>query len=231
MPSQVFASGLLDGQVVVVTGGGSGLGRATAVELAACGAQVVVAGRRQEPLDETAGLCEGGRCAGFVCDIREEDQVEAFVERVLSEHGRIDTVVNNADGQDMTSAEDITPTGFDTVQLLNVRGAWLMTHTVATKAMIPGERGGRVLNVTPHGGPPGMAHSSSARAALENLARVLSIEWARYGIKVNTLVGEPEERVWLVAYLASRAGDYCTGSVFTMDGGHVMAEEGGPKPT
>src|SRR5437773_7485250 len=98
MPSQVFAHGLLDAQVVVVTGGGSGLGRATAVELAACGAQVVIAGRRQEPLDETAGLCEGGRCEGFVCDIREEDQVEAFVDRVLSSHGRIDTLVNNAGG-------------------------------------------------------------------------------------------------------------------------------------
>jgi citronellol/citronellal dehydrogenase len=250
MPSQVFAHGLLDGQVVVVTGGGSGLGRATALELAACGAQVVVAGRRQEPLDETAALCEGGRCVGHVCDIREEEQVEAFVERVLSEHGQIDTLVNNAGGQYMTPAEDITPKGFDTVQRLNVRGTWLMTHTVATKAMIPGERGGKVLNVTlsPHHGLPGMAHSSSARAAVENLTRVLSIEWARFGIKVNALaaghfatealkkypkpvfegvartvplqrLGEPEEHAWLVAYLASRAGDYCTGAIFTMDGG------------
>src|SRR3954470_14889753 len=137
MPSQVFAQGLLDGQVVVVTGGGSGLGRATAVELAACGATVVVAGRRQEPLDETASLCEGGRCTGFTCDIREEDQVTAFVHRVLAEHGRIDTLVNNACVPYMTRAEDITPKGFDTVQRLNVRGTWLMTHEVATKAMIP----------------------------------------------------------------------------------------------
>src|SRR4051812_43135553 len=89
MPSQVFAQGLLDGQVVVVTGGGSGLGRATAVELAACGAHVVVADERQEPLDETAAMCEGGRCSAFVCDIREEEEVAAFVDRVLSDHGRI----------------------------------------------------------------------------------------------------------------------------------------------
>src|SRR4051795_8230872 len=98
MPSQVFAQGVLDGQVVVVPGGGSGLGRATAVELAACGATVVVAGRRKEPLDETASLCEDGRCDAVVCDIREEDQVDAMVGEVLERHGRIDTLVNNAGG-------------------------------------------------------------------------------------------------------------------------------------
>jgi citronellol/citronellal dehydrogenase len=254
MPSSVFAPGLLNGQVILVTGGGSGLGRATALELAACGAHVVVTGRRQEPLDETAGLCAAeapeGRCEAHVCDIREEEQVEGLVERVLADHGRIDTLVNNAGGQYMTPAEDITPKGFDTVQRLNVRGTWLMTHAVATKAMIPGEKGGKILNVTlsPHHGLPGMAHSSSARAAVENLTRVLSIEWARFGIKVNALaaghfatealkkypkpvyegvartvplqrLGEPEEHAWLVTYLASRAGDYCTGAIFTMDGG------------
>src|SRR3954464_2326986 len=112
MGSRIFADNVLDGQVILVTGGGSGLGRATAVELAACGASVVVAGRRQEPLDETVALCEGGRCSGFACDIREEEQVTEFVERVLSEHGRIDTLVNNAGGQYMTPAEDITPKGF-----------------------------------------------------------------------------------------------------------------------
>ena len=86
---------------MVVTGGGSGLGRATAVELAACGAQVVLAGRRQEPLDD-GRTPRGGRCEGSACDIREEEQVEAFVDRVLERHGRIDTLVNNAGGQYMT---------------------------------------------------------------------------------------------------------------------------------
>src|SRR4051794_10452950 len=114
LPPQSFAPGLLDGPGVGVTrggagagggpagggaGGGGGLGRATAVELAAGGATGVVAGRRQEPLDETAALCEGGRCSGFACDIREEEQVDAFVERVLADHGQIDTLVNNAGGQ------------------------------------------------------------------------------------------------------------------------------------
>jgi citronellol/citronellal dehydrogenase len=278
MPSQVFAQGLLDGQVVVVTGGGSGLGRATAVELAACGAQVVIAGRRQEPLDETASLCEDGRCEGFVCDIREEDQVEAFVDRVLSAHGRIDTLVNNAGGQYMTPAEDITAKGFDTVVRLNLTGTWLMTHAVATRSMIP-NAGGKIISVTlsPHNGLPGMAHSSAARAAVENLMRVLSIEWARFNIRTTAVasghfrtdalkkypqpvqdsvartvplqrLGEAEEQAWLVAYLASPAGDYYSGDVITIDGardnwfgpwpppgmtdegGKPLAEERRPKP-
>src|SRR3982751_4211489 len=188
MPSQVFAQGLLGGHVLVVTGGGSGLGRATAVELAACGAQVVTAGRRQEPLDETAALCEGGRCEGFVCDIREEDQVEGFVDRVLERHGRIDTLVNNAGGQYMTPAEDISPKGFNTVVQLTLGGTWLMTHAVATRAMIPAG-GGKIVNVTlsPHHGLPGMAHSSAARAAVENMSRVLSIEWARFQIRLTAV--------------------------------------------
>src|SRR4051812_43676701 len=107
MGSRIFADNVLDGQVILVTGGGSGLGRQTAIELAACGAHVVVAGRRREPLDETVALCEGDRCEAIVCDIREEDQVERLVGEVLDRHDRIDVLVNNAGGQYMTPAEDI----------------------------------------------------------------------------------------------------------------------------
>ena len=249
MPSTLFAPDVLAGQVALVTGGGSGLGRATAVELAACGAQVVVCGRRLEPLEETVALCEEGRCEARECDIREEDQVAAFVDGVLERHGRIDVLVNNAGGQYMTPAEDITPKGFRTVIRLNVEGTWLMTHAVATKAMIPAEKG-RIVNVTlsPHHGLPGMAHSSAARAAVENLTRVLSIEWARFGIKLTALaaghfatetlrtkypkqvvegvagtvplgrLGTEEEFAWMVAFLASPGGDYHSGSVITIDG-------------
>src|SRR5919199_2217724 len=248
MPSQVFAEGLLDGQVVVVTGGGSGLGRATAVELTACGATVVVAGRREEPLRETAALCDGDRCEPVVCDIREEDEVVALVDGVLERHGRLDTLVNNAGGQYMSPAEDLTPKGFETVVRLNLIGTWLMTHAAATRAMIPAG-GGKIVNVTlsPHHGLPGMTHSSAARAAVENLMRVLSIEWARFNIKTTAIasghfrtdalkkypqpvqdsvartvplqrLGEAEEQAWLVAYLASPAGDYYSGDVITIDG-------------
>src|SRR5436190_2295018 len=247
MPSRIFAPGLLSGHVIVLTGGGSGLGRATAQELSACGATVVIAGRRIGPLEETAALCEGP-CEPTVCDIREEDQVAALVDGVLARHGRIDTLVNNAGGQYMSPAEDISPKGFDTVVRLNLVGTWLMTHAVATKAMIP-QQGGKVISVmlSPHHGLPAMAHSSAARAAVENLMRVLAIEWARFNIKTTAIasghfrtdalkkypqpvqdgvartvplqrLGEAEEQAWLVAYLASPAGDYFSGTTLTLDG-------------
>ncbi len=280
MPSKIFQAGLLDGQVALVTGGGSGLGRAAALELAALGARVVICGRREEPLLETAALAEASRVETQVCDIREEDQVDALVDTVMEEHGRIDLLVNNAGGQYLSPAEDITPKGFRTVIRLNVEGTWLMTHSVATRAMIPDERGGKIVNVTlsPHNGLPGMAHSSAARAAVENLTRVLSIEWARFGIRLTALAAGPfatetlrtkypqpvvdgvagtvplgrlgteEEFAWLVAYLASPAGDYLSGAVLTIDGardnwfgawppagitgegGKPLAEERRPKP-
>jgi citronellol/citronellal dehydrogenase len=254
MPSKIFQPGLLDGQVAIVSGGGSGLGRSSALELAALGARVVVCGRRAEPLEETAARADGGRVEARSCDIREEDQVAALVEGVLERHGRIDLLVNNAGGQYMSPAEDITAKGFRTVMRLNVEGTWLMTHAVATKAMMAGPsgepRGGRIVNVTlsPHHGLPGMAHSSAARAAVENLTRVLSIEWARFGIRLTALaaghfgtetlrtkypkqvvegvagtvplgrLGTEEEFAWLVAYLATPAGDYFSGAVLTLDG-------------
>ena len=99
-------------------------------------------GRRLEPLSETAALADGGRCEALSCDIREEDQVGALVDEVLGRHGRIDLLVNNAGGQYLTPAEDITPKGFSTVMRLNVEGTWLMTHAVATRAMM-GDEGER----------------------------------------------------------------------------------------
>ena len=186
--SEVFRDGLLDGQVAIVSGGGSGFGRATALELASLGARVVICGRRAEPLQETVALDASGRIETAVTDIREEDQVDALVDDVVARHERIDLLVNNAGGQFLAPAEQITPKGFRTVMKLNVEGTWLMTHAVATKAMIP-QRSGKVVSITlsPHNGMPGMVHSGAARAAVENLMRGLAIEWARHGIKLNAI--------------------------------------------
>ncbi len=248
--SRLFSPSLLDGQVSIVTGGGSGLGRETALELARCGARVIVCGRREEPLRDTAAADPRGLIEARVCDIREEDEVDAMVDGILARHGQIDLLVNNAGGQFLAPAESITPKGFRTVIRLNVEGTWLVTHAVATRAMIPSGRGGKVLSVTlsPHNGMPGMAHSGAARAAVENLMRTLSVEWARFGIRLLALaagqfethtlltkypeaivgriahsiplgrMGSEQEWAWLVAYLASPAGEFFSGTVITMDG-------------
>jgi citronellol/citronellal dehydrogenase len=250
--SRIFAPDLLDGQVCIVSGAGSGLGRESALELARLGATVIGCGRRPEPLAETAEMiaAEGGPAAeSAAMDIRDEDAPSELVDGVLERHGRLDVLVNNAGGQFLSPAETITPKGFRTVIELNVQGTWLMTHAAATKAFIP-QQGGKVISVTlsPHNGMPGMVHSGAARAAVENMMRTLSIEWARFNIKTCAVaagqfdtevlrtkyppqvaegvhrtvpvqrIGKPEEMAWLIAYLASPAGDFYSGCVITIDG-------------
>jgi len=268
--SSIFRPGLLEGTVCVVSGAGSGLGRETALELCRLGGVVVGCGRRAEPLEETAGLAEGlpGVFEHEPLDIRDEQAVGPFFDRLLDRHGRLDVLVNNAGGQFLSPAEAISPKGFRTVIELNVEGTWLMTHAAATKAFIP-QGGGKVLSVTlsPHNGMPGMVHSGAARAAVENMMRTLATEWARFGIKTCALAagqfatetlltkypkvvvdnlersiplgraGRSEEMAWLVAYLASPAGDFFSGTTITIDGGRdnwagpwppeAIADEGG----
>jgi len=250
-PSQIFREGLLEGQVCLISGAGSGLGRASALELARLGATVIGCGRRPEPIEETARMITdaGGTGEAEAMDIRDEEAVDSLVDRVLERHGRLDLLLNNAGGQFLSPAEAITPKGFRTVIELNVVGTWLMTHAATTKAFIP-QGGGKVMSVTlsPHAGMPGMVHSGAARAAVENMMKTLSIEWSQYGVKLCALaagqfdtetlrtkypavvvenvaktiplgrMGTEEEWAWLVAYLASPAGDFYSGTTITMDG-------------
>lgn len=249
--SRIFAPGLLDGQVCVVSGAGTGLGKATALELTGLGATVIGCGRRPEPLEAMVEevKARGGKAEFEPLDIRDDEAVDAFMDGVVERHGRIDVLVNNAGGQFLSPAEAISPKGFRTVIELNVQGTWQMTHAAATKAFIP-QGSGKVVSVTlsPHNGMPGMAHSGAARAAVENMMRTLAIEWARFDIKLCAVaagqfdtevlrtkyppqvsqnvartiplqrLGTPEEMAWMIAYLASPAGDFLSGCVITIDG-------------
>jgi citronellol/citronellal dehydrogenase len=205
-PSKIFAPGLLDGMVCLVSGAGSGLGRETAMELARLGATVVGCGRRAEPIEETRAAIEafGGSADAEAADIRDEDAVNALVDGILERHGRLDLLVNNAGGQFLAPAETISAKGFRTVTELNVQGTWNMTHAAATKAFIP-QGGGKVLSVTlsPHNGMPGMVHSGAARAAVENMMRTLSVEWSRFGIRLCAIApGQFDTEVFRTKYPA-----------------------------
>ena len=202
--SRIFAPGLLEGQVCVVSGAGSGIGRETALELARLGAHVAGCGRRLEPLEETrdAVAAIGGEFDPIACDIREEEAVDEMVGGIVERHGRIDVLVNNAGGQFLAPAETISAKGFRTVTELNVQGTWNMTHAAATKAFIP-QRSGKVVSVTlsPHNGMPGMVHSGAARAAVENMMRTLSVEWSRFGIRLVAVApGQIDTEVFRTKY-------------------------------
>ena len=187
--SSVFRDGLFSGRVAIVTGGGTGIGKATALELARLGADVAIASRRRENVEPAAAMIEsetGRRCLWHTLDVREPELVDAFVERVATELGSIDILVNNAGGQFPAPAETYTLKGWNAVINNNLNAVWSMTQAVG-KRMIAGGRGGRIVSITAHyhDGMPGIAHSSAARAAVRNLTRSLANEWARHRILIN----------------------------------------------
>ncbi|WP_437318549.1 SDR family oxidoreductase [Sorangium sp. So ce385] len=189
----IFARGLFGNQVALVTGGGSGIGLACARELAYLGAKVAICGRKPDKLEAAAkALADDGVAEADVlvapCDIREPEQIAAFVGQVLGRFGRIDVLVNNAGGQFPSPAIDMTPKGWEAVVRNNLNGTFFMTREVAQRAMFPARRG-RIVNVTASvsRGFPGMAHTGAARAGVENLTRSLAVEWAAHGIRINAV--------------------------------------------
>ena len=182
-PSQIFAPEALAGRVVLVTGGGTNLGKQAAIELAAAGAQVVIAGRREEVIEEAAAEI-GERCSCVAGDIREPADATRIVETVRQRHGRLDVLVNNAGGQYFVPAEEIAAKGWRAVRRLNVGGTYTMIRAAVGAGF--GDDGGTVVNVTvsPHHGMPAMAHTGAARAAVEQLTRELAAEWAQRRIAV-----------------------------------------------
>jgi citronellol/citronellal dehydrogenase len=174
------------GRVALVSGGGTGIGRATALELAGSGARVVVCGRRAEPLARVREEIEGhgGECLDVAADLREPEQVERVVSQTLDRFAAVDVLVNNAGGQFSAPAEEISDGGWRAVGRITVDAVWSMTRTVARRAMIPGGGGLIVfIGFSPLRGIPGFAHAAAGRAAMANLASGLALEWSRYGIR------------------------------------------------
>lgn len=185
----VFRPGLFEGQVMWVTGGGSGIGRCVAHELASLGATVVISGRTIEKLDRVAAEIteDGGRCDTQAFDIRDEEAVKAAMAAVLSRHGRIHGLVNNAGGQFPAPMMAISKRGFEAVVANNLTGGFLMMREAFNQCMQ--QHGGAIVNMTAdfRNGMPGMAHSGAARAGMSNLTMSAAYEWAHAGVRVNAV--------------------------------------------
>jgi citronellol/citronellal dehydrogenase len=247
----IFRSGLFDGHVAIVTGGGSGIGLAIAETLGELGAKVAILGRKPERLAQAKARLDelGITTFSAACDIREPEQIAAFVSASEAALGAASVLINNAGGQFPTTAESLTSKGWDAVIRNNLSGTFYMTQAVATRCFIPKQRG-RIVNVIANvaRGFPGMVHTGAARSGVDNLTKTLAVEWAAYNIQVNAVapgiikstgtdqyppallensrqktpmkrVGTPEEVAELVAYLASDAAWFVTGETWYIDGG------------
>ena len=185
----IFRPGLFAGQNIIVTGGGSGIGRCTAHELAHLGAHVTLLARKAERLGRTAAEIaqEGGSVDFHVLDIRQEDAVQETVKAIVAEHGRVHGLVNNAGGQFPSPLGMINQKGFETVVRTNLVGGFLMAREVYVQSML--KHGGSIVNLVADmwRGMPGMGHSGAARAGMVNLTMTASVEWAPSGVRVNAV--------------------------------------------
>jgi citronellol/citronellal dehydrogenase len=185
----IFRPGLFAGQTHLVTGGGSGIGRCTAHELASLGATVVLVGRKPERLEAVGGEIgeAGGTAHAIACDIREEAQVRAMVAGALARTGRIDGLVNNAGGQFAAPLASLSKKGWEAVVANNLTGGFLCARECYTQWM--SEHGGAIVNMVADmwGSMVGMGHSGAARAGMVSFTETAAVEWAASGVRVNAV--------------------------------------------
>ncbi len=185
----IYRPGLFDDQLIVVTGAGSGIGRAAAHELAQLGATIAMVGRNREKLEAVqAEIADnGGRASLHTCDIRDETAVNQTFEAIIAEHGRIDALINNAGGQYQALLETISFKGWDAVVRNNLHGGFLCMQ--AAFRLYMRDHGGSIVNMVADmwAGMPGMAHSGAARAGMLNLTETAACEWGHFGIRVNAV--------------------------------------------
>ena len=185
----VFHPDLFKGQVFIVTGGGSGIGRCTAHELAALGARVALVGRKAEKVESVKAeiIEDGGIASAHVCDIREEESVKATMKAIIAEHGGLNGLVNNAGGQFQAPLTGINQKGWETVVRTNLTGGFLMAREAYTQVL--SKTGGAIVNIVADmwGGMPGMGHSGAARAGMVNFTQTAAVEWGASGVRVNAV--------------------------------------------
>lgn len=245
----MFAHHLLENQVVLVTGGRSGIGYAIAKNCLRYGAKVLIASRKEELLQ--AAAVELG-CDYHVCDIRDTASVEALADSLHERYGRLDILINNAGGQFPSAAENIPTKGWNAVINNNLNGTWYMTQAMANRFFIP-QQSGAIVNIIAniYRGFPGMAHTAAARAGVDSLTKTLAVEWSRHQIRINAVapgiiqssgldnyppelltnlsenipmkrLGTVQEVADLCIFLASPMASYMTGETVYVDGGQRL---------
>lgn len=185
----IYKDALFAGKNIVVTGGGSGIGRCIAHELARLGAHVIIIGRKLEKLEKVSQEIheDGGKVSYFSCDIRDDELVEKTVKAIVNDFPQVDGLVNNAGGQFPAPLSAISKNGFETVLRTNLVGGFLMAKTLFNQSM--SKYGGSIVNIIADmwNGMPGMGHSGAARAGMENFTKTAAIEWAPAGVRVNAV--------------------------------------------
>jgi len=190
----VFRPGLLDGQVALITGGGSGIGRGIADTLAALGAHVVLASRKQERVDAAAAeiRAAGGKASGIAVDVREQERVQDVMSRIAGEHGRLDVLVNNAAGNFYAPSESLSANAWKSVIEIDLYGTFFCSQ--AALPVMRSSGGGSIVNISMtlhYRGWPLMAHATAAKAGIDALTRTLALEWAKDRVRVNAIAPGP----------------------------------------
>jgi NAD(P)-dependent dehydrogenase (short-subunit alcohol dehydrogenase family) len=195
MSQQMLPAGTLQDQVAIITGGGTGMGKAMALTFAGLGAKIVVASRKLENLEATVREIEAAGCEALAVatDVRDPAQVANMVARTKERFGGIDILVNNAAGNFVAKSEDLSPNAWNAVVGIVLNGTWYCTQAVA-KEMIAQGRGGKMVNIIATyvwNGGPGTAPSAAAKAGVLSLTQSLSVEWARHKIRINAIAPGP----------------------------------------
>lgn len=193
-PQSVFRPGLFDGQVALVTGGGSGIGRGIADLLAHLGAHVVLASRKLERVTTAAAEINavGGKASAVAVDVRNAELVKSVVAEVAATHGRIDLLVNNAAGNFYAPSETLSENAWKSVIEIDLYGTFFCSQAVLP--VMKSQGGGSIVNISMtlhYRGWPLMAHATAAKAGIDALTKTLSLEWARYGVRMNAVAPGP----------------------------------------